>query len=193
MFVEATEEDLKAMGANPKQIAKLKYRQAQRGKGFSTGDDRVHQQTSSKPKPKALPGSSALAKRPTSTGVSTKGGALAKRDSSALTKAADKGKAIVKAKQKKASGSMMTAPDTSTGGQGFGEKMPGGWDATHGKNKKVKPKKNKLLKNVGKVGRKVGGYLKGAAKRGWENEGPEVGTAESGDLKGAPRGIYNPK
>tara|TARA_A100001015_G_scaffold321521_1_gene452715 strand:+ start:2389 stop:3048 length:660 start_codon:yes stop_codon:yes gene_type:complete len=99
-FREANEKDLRDMGANDKQVAELKKRQARRGYGFERGDDRVKKETEQKKsvgpsKPadkggaivKAEPssikkaessaitkaGTSALAKRPES-----KGGALAK-------------------------------------------------------------------------------------------------------------------
>lgn len=120
-LTEATERDLKNMGASPDQIDMLKKRQASRGKGFSTGDNRVKKTASSGPR-KTLPPakSSALATRPTSRGVRTSN-EIEKRPSSALAKKpADKGAAIVRhrnelkkdAVQKMASGSAGT-PKTS--------------------------------------------------------------------------------
>ena len=103
-FLEATERDLKDMGASERQVAELKRRQAERkkrgiDKGFTVGDDR-NKTTASSARPstrtrtrgqKALPPAkgSAIVKRPTSTT------AMANRS-------ADKGSALVKSKQQKA-------------------------------------------------------------------------------------------
>ena len=94
-FREATEKDLKAMGANPDQINKLKQRASARGeKGFGTSGStgsHFHQKQD-------------------------KGGALAKRPSSALaTKAADKGAAIVRKKNYKEP--MASRPDEKQAGK----------------------------------------------------------------------------
>ena len=94
-FFEATEKDLKAMGANPSQIATLKARAAKRGgTGFGvSGSTGSHfHQKATEPQVRVL----LLLDKPTqasSTDATKKGG-----PSSASTKAADKGRAIVKQK-----------------------------------------------------------------------------------------------
>lgn len=89
-FREATEKDLKAMGANPNQISTLKKRAAARGeKGFGTSGStgsHFHQK------------SGALMKRPVSRAVPSKDSAIVKRPTSAITKPADKGASIVRHK-----------------------------------------------------------------------------------------------
>jgi len=167
-FMEATEGDLKAMGASPSQIALLKKRQENRGKGFNSGDDRPE---------KGGP----LAKRPITRAVPTRGGALAKRDSSALTKPADKGTAIVKAKQNKASASK---PVTPKGGEGFGRKVPGGWGKTFGKDDDKFNKKKKTKDRF--AGAKS--WLKDNIK----DDSKEIGSSQ-GKVSGPQMGIYNPK
>ena len=81
-FMEATTDDLRAMGASSDQIKEIERRKKKRGYGFDRGDDRAKTAPAAqkkKPIQKALPGS--------------KGAPLARR-------AADKGSAIVKQKQK---------------------------------------------------------------------------------------------
>jgi hypothetical protein len=113
-LTEATEGDLKNMGATPAQIQMLKKRQAARGKGFSTGDDRVNKTTSSGPR-KALGSSDPLAKAAPNVkkpAPATKASAmtdplkkaataLAKNTARAITKPADKGASIVRTKQER--------------------------------------------------------------------------------------------
>jgi len=68
LLSEATEADLKRMGASSDQIAMLKARQAKRGKGFESGDDRVKKSNDIKPQKKLAPSGGALAKRPADKG-----------------------------------------------------------------------------------------------------------------------------
>jgi hypothetical protein len=168
-FMEATEGDLKAMGASPSQIALLKKRQEKRGKGFNSGDDRPE---------KGGP----LAKRPVTRAVPVKGGALAKRDSSALTKPADTGAAIVRQKQEKKNRGDME-PGT-VGGKGFGRKVPGGWGKTFGKDdNKLNKKKRKKKKKDRFADAKS--WLKDNIK----DDSKEMGSSE-GKVKGPQMGIY---
>ena len=94
LLAEATEADLKRMGASDSQISTLKARQARRGKGFETGDDRVKPKQrkaitgKGDPLAKAAPG----VKKPA---PATKASAAA----DPLKKAADKGSAIVRTKR----------------------------------------------------------------------------------------------
>ena len=92
---EATERDLQKMGATPEQIKRLKQRQAQRGKGFSSGDSRVEPKQPVGKNLKALPPSggalaktsgSALTKSPSSSLAKSSGGALTKSPNGSLAK-----------------------------------------------------------------------------------------------------------
>jgi len=86
-FLEATEADLKKMGASPSQIEMLKKRQTARGKGFSTGDDRVKTGAPAPSTPrKALP-----------PGRSS-GGMVRRAAGNVARRAANKGAAIVRQK-----------------------------------------------------------------------------------------------
>ena len=81
-FLEATESDLKSMGANPSQIEALKKRQAKRGYGFQSNDERntsaPEKSQSAITAPKTTSGPSREA-----TGRS-KGGALVKQPTTAV-------------------------------------------------------------------------------------------------------------
>ena len=83
-FLEATEKDLKDMGASQQQVDALKKRQQKRGKGFSTGDDRVE---------KSKPASTQKALPP------GKPGGQITKSSSGKPSPADKGSSLVKQKQ----------------------------------------------------------------------------------------------
>ena len=93
-FLEATERDLKDMGANEKQVAELKRRQAERkkkgiDKGFTTGDDRNKSTTAP-----ASSSSSGSTRRGQKALPPASGGSLA-------TRPADVGSALVRTKQSK--------------------------------------------------------------------------------------------
>ena len=85
---EATAADLKAMGASDEKIAMLKKRQAARGKGFETGDDRAGKTKSSFSSPKALP--AAKGSRSAGRGglVRRAAGAVAKQGAKSASRAA---------------------------------------------------------------------------------------------------------
>jgi len=76
-FLEATERDLKDMGANENQVAELKRRQAERkkrgiDKGFTTGDDRNETDKKTVPSSrgqKLLPAGGSKPKTPADTGA----------------------------------------------------------------------------------------------------------------------------
>ena len=206
LFVEATEADLKSMGASASQIAMLKKRQAARGKGFSTGDDRVSK-TPSKSTPKALPSSSALVKTSVAdkatamvrqkqggTGkgaisVPKKSGPGARTPSGSGTKTYDRmvGKKNTENKRVPTERSIVKTPDKDPG-QELRNRVA----------KKDNAAKLKAVKDAGSLAKKgLKGAYKGARKvldkANNATKIPKIGTAQSQDLKGAPRGIYNPK
>jgi len=152
--------------------------------GIPIKDDKDKSSRRTRDERKKLPG--------TAAGGALAGGALAKRDISALTKPADKGTAIVKAKQNKSSASkpdtpVVSAPDTPKGGERFGRKVPGGWGKTFGKDD------NKLKKKPKKKKRKdMFGGAKSWLKDNIKDDSKELGTGE-GKVSGPQMGIYNPK
>ena len=103
MFREATESDLKAMGANDKQLGELKKRQEKRGYGFNK-DKSQGQHFDNKPK-----------SSPTVTNKAT-GGALAKREPTSIQKTSSS--ALAKRPEEK-SGALATKTP------GRGESGPG--------------------------------------------------------------------
>lgn len=190
---EATTGDLKAMGATPAQIDKLKQRRAQRGYGFDSNDDR------SKNAPAKKPG--ALVKRPESRGVSSqdKPGALTKSKGSSLsTRPADKAGAIVKAKKASSNDASSnddkqvgSRPGTSrpTGGDDFGKPVGGGWSA--GRKPRMDPKKkfDKRVAGIKSALGKAAGAVANSARGTIQDKGEKMQDAKVTPVK---RGLYNP-
>lgn len=185
-FFEATEKDLKAMGANPSQIANLKARAAKRGnKGFgSSGSSgsHFHQKQAPKyqePKPKPLTPTQAA--------------------SSISRKAADKGGAIVKAKQPATDGpgpkpnrKPSPSPQRSNSVDQTTARTGKGGPITRYKRPEPEPNPQKPGKNKKKKGpgmfKKAGNFLKKGLKNTVTDGQPE---SSSGSIDAPKRGVYN--
>jgi len=174
MFVEATEEDLRAMGASDKAVEVIKRRKKKRGYGFDRGDDRAKTDTES-PKSKkdstqkALPGSSG---GPLSIRAADKGSALAKSKSSKI-KPTDK---VQKAKVKVHNQPQRPGTTRPTPSQQDDEK-PSKRKRELAIRPRPKPKPNRFLDFV---------------KNNIKDDSKDLGTGE-GKVAGPNMGIYNPK
>ena len=132
-LLEATVGDLKRMGASPDQIRKLQQRQAQRGKGFETGDDRANQ--------KALPPSKGSAiVRQKRGGTDKEAVGMPRKSGPGVREPEQRRPPSAERRVQVVGGALAKRPK---GGEGFGEPVPGDWEKGPGLSDKEKEEKKK--------------------------------------------------
>ena len=185
---EATTGDLKAMGATPAQIAKLKQRREKRGFGFDRGDDRAGKTTPTT-KPKALPaaadkGSAIVRQKQGGTGKEAIGGNKKKSGPGVRVPDPNKGSKTYDRINKGGALAKRT-----TGGDDFGKPVGGDWSA--GKTPRMDPKKKfdkrgaGIKSTLGKAAGAVGNQARGTM----QDKGEKMQDAKVTPVK---RGLYNP-
>jgi len=139
-FMEATVNDLRVMGATPEQIAKIKARRDKRGKGFSTGDDRVEGKKQSTVQ-KALPPSKGSAIVRQKEGGTSKEAVGAPRKTGPGVRRNDKTYERIQLEKSKRKGGPLAKRGQA--GDGWGEEPEGDWEKGAGKSDKEKEKERK--------------------------------------------------